>query len=189
MRHRGGRWGHPRARGRPRADRPATGEERLRVREGGPPGHPPDRSQLGRRPCRDLLRARLAEGAAVRGGSGAPVRVLRRSRDPVRALRQADRRHRRLGAARPRRARAPRPRQRGRGPAPRRRRRHPRDRAARDGVAGLHSPGTGIVDFGAVAAAYAEDLRGAGGSLATRLRGARPRGELALACASATPGA
>jgi 2-hydroxyglutarate dehydrogenase len=34
------------------------------------------------------------------------------------------------------------------------------------GVAGLHSPGTGVVDFGAVAAAYAEDLRGAGGSLA-----------------------
>ena len=34
------------------------------------------------------------------------------------------------------------------------------------GVAGLHSPGTGIVDFPAVAAAYAEDLRGAGGTLA-----------------------
>ena len=30
----------------------------------------------------------------------------------------------------------------------------------------MHSPGTGIVDFGAVADAYAEDLRGAGGSLA-----------------------
>jgi 2-hydroxyglutarate dehydrogenase len=33
------------------------------------------------------------------------------------------------------------------------------------GVAGLHSPNTGIVDFAAVAAAYAEDLRDAGGSL------------------------
>jgi 2-hydroxyglutarate dehydrogenase len=34
------------------------------------------------------------------------------------------------------------------------------------GVGGLHSPNTGIVDFGAVAAAYAEDLRAAGGTLA-----------------------
>jgi (S)-2-hydroxyglutarate dehydrogenase len=34
------------------------------------------------------------------------------------------------------------------------------------GVAGLHSPNTGIVDFGAVAAAYAQDLLAAGGSLA-----------------------
>ncbi len=34
------------------------------------------------------------------------------------------------------------------------------------GVAGLHSPNTGIVDFGAVAEAFAEDLREAGGSLA-----------------------
>ena len=33
------------------------------------------------------------------------------------------------------------------------------------GVAGLHSPNTGIVDFHAVASAYAEDLRAAGGSL------------------------
>jgi 2-hydroxyglutarate dehydrogenase len=33
------------------------------------------------------------------------------------------------------------------------------------GVAGLHSPNTGIVDFQAVASAYAEDLHAAGGSL------------------------
>ncbi|MFI5027852.1 MAG: L-2-hydroxyglutarate oxidase [Solirubrobacterales bacterium] len=35
------------------------------------------------------------------------------------------------------------------------------------GVAGLHSPGTGIVDFRAVAHAYAADLLEAGGSIAT----------------------
>ncbi len=35
------------------------------------------------------------------------------------------------------------------------------------GIAGLHSPGTGIADFPAVARAYAEDVREAGGSLTT----------------------
>lgn len=35
------------------------------------------------------------------------------------------------------------------------------------GIAGLHSPGTGIADFPAVARAYAEDIREAGGSLST----------------------
>ena len=35
------------------------------------------------------------------------------------------------------------------------------------GIAGLHSPGTGIVDFPAVARAFAEDIRGAGGAIAT----------------------
>ena len=35
------------------------------------------------------------------------------------------------------------------------------------GVAGLHSPGTGIVDFGAVARAYARDLLEAGGTVVT----------------------
>ena len=34
------------------------------------------------------------------------------------------------------------------------------------GIAGLHSPNTGIVDFGAVARAMADDVRGAGGQLA-----------------------
>jgi (S)-2-hydroxyglutarate dehydrogenase len=36
------------------------------------------------------------------------------------------------------------------------------------GIAGLHSPGTGIADFLAVARAYADDVRAAGGSIATR---------------------
>jgi (S)-2-hydroxyglutarate dehydrogenase len=35
------------------------------------------------------------------------------------------------------------------------------------GIAGLHSPDTGIADFSAVAAAYAEDVRSAGGSIIT----------------------
>jgi (S)-2-hydroxyglutarate dehydrogenase len=35
------------------------------------------------------------------------------------------------------------------------------------GIAALHSPATGIVDFGRVAAAYAEDLAGRGGSVTT----------------------
>jgi L-2-hydroxyglutarate oxidase len=35
------------------------------------------------------------------------------------------------------------------------------------GIAGLHSPGTGIVDFGAVARAYARDVLEAGGSVVT----------------------
>jgi len=35
------------------------------------------------------------------------------------------------------------------------------------GVAGLHSPGTGIVDFGAVARAYARDVLEAGGAVVT----------------------
>ena len=35
------------------------------------------------------------------------------------------------------------------------------------GIAGLHSPGTGIVDFPAVARAYAQDVRDAGGTVTT----------------------
>ncbi len=35
------------------------------------------------------------------------------------------------------------------------------------GIAALHSPATGVVDFGRVAAAYADDLRAAGGELFT----------------------
>ena len=35
------------------------------------------------------------------------------------------------------------------------------------GVAALHSPNTGIVDFGKVAEAYAEDVRAAGGGIDT----------------------
>jgi L-2-hydroxyglutarate oxidase len=46
------------------------------------------------------------------------------------------------------------------------------------GVAALHSPETGIVDFARVAAAYAEDVEAAGGVIATGagVRGLRPGG-------------
>ncbi len=46
------------------------------------------------------------------------------------------------------------------------------------GVAGLHSPATGIVDFRAVALAYAEDVREAGGEIATgcEVTGVSPNG-------------
>jgi len=46
------------------------------------------------------------------------------------------------------------------------------------GVAGLHSPGTGIVDFGAVARAYARDLLEAGGAVVTgcAVEGVQKRG-------------
>jgi L-2-hydroxyglutarate oxidase len=47
------------------------------------------------------------------------------------------------------------------------------------GVAALHSPGTGVTDYVAVARAYAEDVEAAGGSLHldTQVRRARPRGD------------
>ena len=51
------------------------------------------------------------------------------------------------------------------------------------GVAALHSPRTGIVDFGAVAEAYAEDIRRAGGTIhvGVAVAGGRPQaGRLAL---------
>jgi (S)-2-hydroxyglutarate dehydrogenase len=46
------------------------------------------------------------------------------------------------------------------------------------GVAGLHSPGTGIVDFGAVARAYARDVLEAGGAVVTgcAVEGVQERG-------------
>ncbi len=46
------------------------------------------------------------------------------------------------------------------------------------GIAGLHSPGTGIVDFGAVARAYAQDVLDAGGSVVTgcAVEGVQERG-------------
>ena len=103
----------------------------------------------------------------VRGAARA-VLVLRRARDRVRADRQADRRPRRVASCAgleelERRGRANR--------VPGLRRvdaagiRELEPHAA--GIAGLHSPETGIVDFQAVARAYAEDFLAAGGSIST----------------------
>ena len=66
-----------------------------------------------RHPRRHLLRAGLAEGAALRRGRPRPLRLLRGARDRGAPRRQADRRHRRGRAAAARRARAARARERG----------------------------------------------------------------------------
>ena len=85
---------------------------------GGPGGgRRADRRQQRRDPRRHLLRARVAEGAAVRGGRARDVRVLRRARDSLRALRQGDRGPRRERAAGAGRAGAARTGERGARPA------------------------------------------------------------------------
>ena len=102
--------------------------------------------------------ARVAEGAALRRGRGAALRVLRRAQDCRRALRQGHcraprRRARAAGelerAARPTASRA------CACWAPTRSRRSSRTR----GIAGLHSPSTAIVDFVAVSRAIAASSR------------------------------
>ena len=109
------------------------------------------------------LKARLC-----REGKAEVERVRRRARHPVRALRQGRGRARRVRAAPARRARAARGRERGRGPAG--------DRPATSsgsssrtwpGSAALHSPGTGVIDFRRVAAAYADEVRARGGTILT----------------------
>ena len=91
MRHRGRRRGNPRAGGRARAEAATTWRERGRAGARGRGRPAPDRAQQRRRPRRHLLRARVAQGAALRGGRARAVRVLRGARHPVRAPRQADR--------------------------------------------------------------------------------------------------
>ena len=94
MRHRGRRRRHPRARGRPRADHAPARAGASACSRGRPARRPPDRAQLGRDPRRHLLRAGLAEGRAVRGGAAEMYEYCEDAGDPLRALRQADRRHR-----------------------------------------------------------------------------------------------
>ena len=100
-------------------------------REGGRARGAPDVAQQRGRPRRDLLRARLAEGAPVPRGRRAAAGLLRRPRDPAPRGGQA---HRGELAGRPGPARRPRgprePQRRARRPAPRRRGDR-RDRAAR----------------------------------------------------------
>ena len=120
-----------------------------------------------------LLRARVAEGAAVRGGRGRAVRVLRRPRDRRAALRQARRRRRPDDLPRldelERRARAngvqglPRL-----GPDE-----IPAIEPAARGLSALHSPNTGWSTSAAVAGALRRDVEANGGELR---RGAGVRG-------------
>ena len=143
-----------------RLDRPrGAGRGRRRAREGARRRAAPDRAQQRRRARRPLLRAGLAEGAAVPPRDGAAPGLLRRARD------------RRTRSA-------------GRSSSPRRRRELERlgrihERAVANGVpdvamidgarlrelephaagiAALHSPRTAIVDFGAVARALAAEV-------------------------------
>ncbi len=145
---------------------PAPGRARARRRARGGARGAPEQPQLRRDPRRHLLRAGLAEGAAVRRRRGADVRLLRGQRDRRAPDRQADRR-----AA----TRASCPRSTSSSGA-----RTPTACPAcgawtppacatssrtPTGIAALHSPGTGIVDFGAVGARLAADVRAAGGEL------------------------
>ena len=122
---------------------------RRRPRARGRARRPPERPLQRRHPCRDLLRAGIAEGAALR-------RRRRAVSTPTATERGIDARRdgkvivatRESGAATARRARAARPRQRGAracaGSAP--------TSCATiephaSGIAALHSPATGVVDF------------------------------------------
>ena len=139
------------------------------------PGHPPDRPQQRRRPRRAVLPARVAQGDALPRGQGRAGALLRAARHPARTERQARRRHSTRPSCRAsRRSRsAPWP---TACPGSRRSARS----ASREiephaaGIRALWSPGTGIVDFLRVAAAYADDVRATGGLIETSRAGRRP---------------
>jgi hypothetical protein len=122
-----------RARRRSRAPPPAPRHRAGGARASGRDRERADGADERRDPRGDLLRAGLAEGAALRRGRPGALRLLRGARDRGAPGRQADRRHLREGTAPPGRARAPRPRQRSPGAAADRRRRDRRDRAPRAG--------------------------------------------------------
>ena len=109
--------------------RAAPGRHRHGAREGERHRDAPDRAQQRRRPCRHLLRARLAQGPALPPRCRAAPRVLRRAEDPLRGMRQARRGRRRVRARPPAGARAARDRERRAGHAVARGRRAARDRA------------------------------------------------------------
>ena len=169
-----------------------------------PVGRPPDRRKLRRRPRRHLLRARLAEGAAVRRGRARAVRVLRRARaSPYERCGKV------IVAARPRPSspRLDELERRGRAngvPGLRAHRRRPscaRSSRTPPASTALHSPHTGIVDFAARRARARRRARGrrrrpsrpaARSTASTRrtgrtLRRARPRRAPARAGRSSAP--
>ena len=152
-----------------RARRPATVGVRAGARAGA--RDPPDRPQLGRDPRRHLLHAGLAEGAPVRAGARELYAYCASGRSRTGALRQGDRRHRAPSEL----GRLDELERRGQAnEVPGLRRldaegiRELEPHAV--GIAGLHSPATGIVSFPAVARAYARTSRGRGGDGGTAAR-------------------
>ena len=147
------RRGHRRAGDRPRAAAPRPGCPHRGARARGPRRRTPDRGELRRGARRHLLPARVAQGAAVRRRGRAALRLLRRARCRLRALRQGHRRRRRVRSwsawTSSRRAAAPTA-CRGCGASACR---SSASSSPTRGIAGLHSPDTGIVDFAAVARA------------------------------------
>ena len=163
-RHR--RGGHRRPGQRARAARAPPRAARGRGRRRRRGGHRADRPQLRRHPRRHLLQARVAEGAAVRRRAPrACTRTARSAASRCDAAARSSSRCTRASCARldelERRGRA--------NGVPGLRRLRAEEITELEphcaGIAGLHSPNTGIVDFGAVARAMADDVRGAGGEL------------------------
>ena len=139
----------------PASSRGATTDSGSRCSSASRDRRPPDRPLERRHPRRHLLPARLAEGAALRRRGARALRVLRRARDRGRALGQADRRD---GARRSCRGSTSSSAAGARTGCPGLRRvgrRGDRARSSRTppGIAALHSPATGVVDFAEVAAA------------------------------------
>ena len=176
LRHRRRGRGHPRARGRARAEAAPPGRERRRARARARARPAPDRPQQRRRstPASTTrpgsLKARLCvEGArelyAYCEEHGIPFEtrgklIVARDESELARLDELERRGRENEV--------PGLRRRGR-------RRAARDRAACRGVAALHSPDTGVVDFAEVARALAAELErgGAVGGLRGRRHRAR----------------
>ena len=125
---------------------------------------PPDQAQQRRGACRPVLPARLPQARLCRRARPPRTAVLRGARHPHRAHRQAG------GRARCERAGAVRGAQ-GAGHRQWRRGARGGRRSASGiephaaGIRALWSPGTGIVDFGRVAAAYADEVRAGGGTI------------------------
>jgi 2-hydroxyglutarate dehydrogenase len=150
----------------------------LRAGAGGPARRPSDLPLERRHPRRHLLRPRLAEGAAAwrAPGCSTPTATSAASRP------RHEGKHR--GGGRPRPSTLDELERRGQeNQVPGLRRLAGGEIAEIEpharGVAALHSPETGVVDFTRVAASYARDVEGAGGTVVTGagVRGLTPHGE------------
>ena len=155
---------------RPAPRRPAGGGAGARAEDRGAPERPDQR----RDPRGDLLPARLAEGPALRGRRARALLLLRASAESrAEQQRQGDRRHGRGRAGGARRAGA----QGAENEVAGLRRIGPDELREIEphatGIAALHSPETGVVDFAQVAASFAAELERRGGRVVTGCAGAR----------------